>query len=29
MYRAITEDLLRWKDKSNRKLLIIQGARRV
>ena len=29
MYRAIIEDLLRWKDKSNRKPLIIQGARRV
>ena len=29
MYRAITEDLLRWKDKSNRKPLIIHGARRV
>ena len=29
MYRAITEDLLRWKDKSNHKPLIIQGARRV
>ena len=29
MYRAIIEDLLRWKDKSNRKPLIVQGARRV
>ncbi len=29
MYRAIIEDLRRWKDKSNRKPLIIQGARRV
>lgn len=29
MYRASTEDLLRWKDKSNRKPLIVQGARRV
>ena len=29
MHRAIIEDLLRWKDKSNRKPLIVQGARRV
>ena len=29
MYRAITEDLLRWKAKSNHKPLIVQGARRV
>ena len=29
MYRAITEDLLRWKESSNHKPLIIQGARRV
>ena len=29
MYRAITEDLLRWKGKSNHKPLIVQGARRV
>ena len=29
MYRAITEDLLRWKAKSNHKPLIVQGSRRV
>lgn len=29
MYRAIIDDLLRWKDKSNRKPLIVQGARRI
>lgn len=29
MYRAISEDLLCWKGKSNHKPLIVQGARRV